>query len=140
LLSRQSHHREESLKKSFHRRSLDFNPNLLTPCAIPTAEAEMRNFGNDFREMINHCQSSEHESYRWQIIRKPSKIPHGARNPIARNQEFGLSTLHTMPKVQRLLHFKMITFRRRRMTLEGSLGWTGMETQTMVERPSVSFR
>jgi hypothetical protein len=48
-------------------------------------------------------------------------------------------TLHIMAKVQRPSHFKMITFCRRRRTLEGSLGWTGIETQTMVERPSVFF-
>jgi hypothetical protein len=60
-------------------------------------------------------------------------------NHIARNQEFGLSTLHTMAKVQRPLQFKMITFGRRRRTLKGSLGRTGMETQTMVKRPSVFF-
>jgi len=60
-------------------------------------------------------------------------------NQIARNQEFGLSTLHTMTKVQRLSLFWMITFWRRRRTLEGSLDQTGMEAQTMVERPSVSF-
>jgi hypothetical protein len=57
----------------------------------------------------------------------------------ARNQEFCLSTLHTIAKVQRSSQFKMITFLRRRRTLEGSLGRTGMETQTMVERPSVLF-
>jgi hypothetical protein len=45
------------------------------------------------------------------------------------------STLHTMAKVQRPSQLKMITFWRRRRTLEGSLGRTG----TMVERPSVSF-
>jgi hypothetical protein len=33
----------------------------------------------------------------------------------------------------------MCIFLRRRWTLEGSLGRTGMETQTMVERPSASF-
>jgi hypothetical protein len=60
-------------------------------------------------------------------------------NQIARNQEFGLSTLHTMTKVQRLSLFWMITFWRRWRTLEGSLDQTGMEAQTMVERPSVSF-
>ena len=49
------------------------------------------------------------------------------------------SILHTMAKVQRPSHFKMITFWRRWLTLEGSLGRTGMETQTMVERSSVSF-
>jgi hypothetical protein len=57
-------------------------------------------------------------------------------NQIARNQEFGLKS---MAKVQRLSQFKMITFCRRRLTLEGSLGRTGMETQTIVERPSVFF-
>jgi hypothetical protein len=31
-------------------------------------------------------------------------------NHIARNQEFGLSTLHTKAKVQRLSQFKMLTF------------------------------
>ena len=33
-----------------------------------------------------------------------------ATNQIARNQEFGLSTLHTKVKVQRSLQFKMIIF------------------------------
>jgi hypothetical protein len=40
---------------------------------------------------------------------------------------------------QRPSQFKMIAFRRRRRTLEGSLSRTGMETQTMVERSSVFF-
>ena len=56
-------------------------------------------------------------------------------NHIARNQEFGLSTLHTRARVQKSSQFKMITFLYRQRTLEGSLGWTGMETQTMVKRP-----
>jgi hypothetical protein len=60
-------------------------------------------------------------------------------NQIARNQEFGLSTLHTMAKVQRPSQFEMINLLRRRRTLEGSLGRTGMETQTMVKRPSIFF-
>jgi hypothetical protein len=67
------------------------------------------------------------------------KGPLISTNQIARNQEFGLSTLHTMAKVQRPLHFKMIPFWRRLRTLKGSLGRMGMETQTMVERPSVFF-
>ena len=60
-------------------------------------------------------------------------------NHIARDQEFGISTLHTKVKVQRLSQFKMITFLRRGWTLEGSLGWMGMETKTMVERSSIFF-
>jgi hypothetical protein len=43
------------------------------------------------------------------------------------------------PRVQRPSQLKMITFWRRRRTLEGSLGRTGMGTQTMVERPLVFF-
>ena len=58
-------------------------------------------------------------------------------NLIARNQEFGMSTLHTKVKVQRPSQFKMIIFLRRRRTLEGRLGRAVMETQTMVERLSV---
>jgi hypothetical protein len=71
----------------------------------------------------------------WPEVERPSI----STNQIARNQEFGLSTLHTMAKVQRPSYFKMIAFLRRQHSLEGSLGWTGMETQTMVERLSVSF-
>jgi hypothetical protein len=69
----------------------------------------------------------------WPKVERPSI----STNHIARNQEFGLSTLHTMVKVQRPSQFQMITFWRRRRTLEGSLGRKGMETQSMVERPSV---
>jgi hypothetical protein len=69
----------------------------------------------------------------WPKVERPL-IP---TNHVARNQEFGLSTLHTKVKVQRPSHFKMLTFWRRQRTLEGSLGWTGMETQTMVKRPPV---
>jgi hypothetical protein len=57
-------------------------------------------------------------------------------NHIARNQEFGLSTLHTRGQSPKPF---VITFWRRRRTLEGSLSRMGMETQTMVERPSVFF-
>jgi hypothetical protein len=71
----------------------------------------------------------------WLKVERPS-IP---TNHIARNQEFGLSTLHTMAKVQRPSQFKIITFWRRRWTLEGSLAWTWMETQTMVERLLIFF-
>ena len=45
-----------------------------------------------------------------------------------------------MAKVQRPSQFKMITFWRRRHTLKGSLGQTGIETQTMVERLSSYFQ
>jgi hypothetical protein len=45
-----------------------------------------------------------------------------------------------MAKVQRLVQFKMLTFLRRRRTLEESLSQTGLETQTMVERLSVFFQ
>jgi hypothetical protein len=69
----------------------------------------------------------------WPKVERPSI----STNQIARNQEFGLSTLRSMAKVQRPLQFKTIPFWRRRRTLEGSLGRTGMETQTMVKRLSV---
>jgi hypothetical protein len=65
--------------------------------------------------------------------------PSISTNHIARNQEFSLSTFHTKVKVQRLLQFKMLIFLRRRRTLEGSLSRMGMETQIVVERPSVFF-
>jgi hypothetical protein len=64
-------------------------------------------------------------------------------NQIARNQEFSLSTLHTRgqsPKVVALQNAYMgNTFLPRRRTLEGSLGWIGMETQNMIEKPSIFF-
>jgi hypothetical protein len=47
-------------------------------------------------------------------------------NQIARNQEFSLSTLHTVVKVQRPLQFNMITFwkkakdSRRKFGLDGN--------------------
>jgi hypothetical protein len=71
----------------------------------------------------------------WPKVERPSI----STNQIARNQEFGLSTLPTKAKVQRPSQFKTLTVWQRRRTLEGSLSRTGMETQTMVKRPSVSF-
>jgi hypothetical protein len=44
-----------------------------------------------------------------------------------------------MVKVQRPSQFKMITFWRRRRTLEGRLGRTGMETQTMLGGRPIFF-
>jgi hypothetical protein len=67
------------------------------------------------------------------------KRPWISTNLIVRNQEFGLSTFHIKVKVQRLSQYKMFVFLQRRRTLEGSLGRTGMEIRTMVERPLGSF-
>ena len=58
------------------------------------------------------------------------------------NQE--IKNLATQPftleaKAQRPSQFKMPIFLPRRRTLEGSLGRTGIETQTMVERPSINL-
>ncbi len=64
-------------------------------------------------------------------------------NQIARNHGFGLSTLHTRgqsPKAVALQNAYMATlFDQGEGLSKGSLGQTGMETQTMVERPSISF-
>jgi hypothetical protein len=81
---------------------------------------------------MNHCKG---RFTLWPKVERPSI----SINHIARNQEFSLSTLHTMAKVQRRSQLKIITFWRRQQTLEGSLGRMGMETQTMVKRPSVFF-
>jgi hypothetical protein len=76
---------------------------------------------------INHSLLT-HQHPRWHFTLWPKvERPLITINQIARNQKFGLSTLHTMVKVQRLSQFKMITFWRRRQTLEGSLGRTGMK-------------
>ena len=42
----------------------------------------------------------------WPKVERPLM----STNQFARNQEFGLSTLHTMAKVQRPSQFNMITF------------------------------
>jgi hypothetical protein len=85
-----------------------------------------------------------HVGWSWTLerhftLRPKVERPLISTNYIARNQEFSLWTLHTKVEVQRPTQFEMITFWRRQRTLEGSSGWTGMETQTMVERPSCSF-
>jgi len=75
----------------------------------------------------------------WSKVKRPSVSTNG----IARNQEFGLSTLHTRDQSPTavILHGNTfwLAFWPNWWTLEGSLGRTRIETQTMIERSSILF-
>jgi len=62
---------------------------------------------------------------------------------MTRNQEFGLSTLHSRGQSPKVVvphgNTFWLKFWPKQCTLKGSLGEGGLETQTMVERPSIFF-
>jgi hypothetical protein len=72
----------------------------------------------------------------WPKVERPSI----STNQIARNHEFSLLTFHIGAKAVALQNAYMATLLDQGVSLsKESLGRTGMETETMVERPSISF-
>ena len=73
----------------------------------------------------------------WPKVERPSIFT----NQIARNHGFGLSTLHSRgqsPTAVTLQNaYVAVLFDQGDGLLKGSLGRMGMETQTVVERPSI---
>ena len=119
----------------FHRAQRS-HPHFSSSCELPCFWHEIRLLCDT--NCVSKWSDSWSSSHKNSTLRGASHYGRRSRgcrfctNHIARNQEFGLSTLHTKDKVQKgCRNLKCLLFDKRRWTLEGSLGRTGMRNDML---------